>query len=43
LAGHRPDPGDLPEQPLVDLDPLALVGAAELAGLSREVLQVLAD
>ncbi|MNE69135.1 hypothetical protein D3C80_1648410 [compost metagenome] len=39
LARHRPQAADLPEQPLVDLDPTTLVGRIELAGLAPEVLQ----
>ena len=39
LSGHWPEPTDLPEQPLVDLDPAAFVLGIKLAGLAPEILQ----
>src|SRR5665647_3642629 len=39
MAGLGPMAGHLPEQPLVDLDPAALVLGVELAGLTAQVLQ----
>jgi hypothetical protein len=39
LAGHRAEPAHLPEQPLIDLDPGALVRRIEAAELAAEILQ----
>ena len=39
LPGLGTEIGDLPEQPLVDLDPAAFVLGVEFAGLAAEILQ----
>src|SRR5690606_18759003 len=39
LAGHRAETPNLPEQPLLDLDALALVSGIEAASLTAEILQ----
>ena len=39
LAGHRAEPADLPEQPLLDGDARALLARIKFAGLAAEILQ----
>jgi hypothetical protein len=39
LSCHWAEPAHLPEQPLIDIDPPALIGGIEFAGLETEILQ----